>query len=134
MDTGKQDETTSDAKQPAATEDPPVQHKLYAVLASLEQAVKLKETRLSRAMRLSASIRKELTGSLLHTFISTALAADVETKPFLLAHAQQVPGSLSSLMLMVLWVHVCVCNEWMEFIFSAPVSHRIWQGRMSLWT
>lgn len=65
---------------------------LHSIVGLLEQAVKLKETRLSsgRVLRLTSTARKNLTGQVLHSFISSCLAQEVETKPFLLAHAQKV--------------------------------------------
>mmetsp|Transcript_13646 Transcript_13646/g.23982 ORF Transcript_13646/g.23982 Transcript_13646/m.23982 type:complete len:500 (-) Transcript_13646:384-1883(-) len=65
---------------------------LKAITVLLENAVKLKESRLvsGRVMRLAASVRPHLTPSLLREYVIATLAVEVETRPFLLATIDQL--------------------------------------------
>lgn len=78
-----------------ATPEPPkptVQDSLQAVVAMLEKSVKMKETRslTGRVLRQTATIRKQLTAEVLHKFLSSTLAQDLESKAFLLSQVPQV--------------------------------------------
>lgn len=99
-----EDKMQTDAAAPAAangTAAQPVVPKaktpaevLRAITVLLENAVKLKETRLmsGRVMRMTAAARKQLTGEVLRNFINTTLAAEVESKAYLLSAVDQVGG------------------------------------------
>lgn len=93
MQTDEQPSTTGAATtEPAKPEAPKVQDVLKSALALVETAVKQKEGRLmsGRIMRLTASIRKQLTGDVLGALVSGALPADVEAKAFLLGYIEKV--------------------------------------------
>ena len=85
------------APAPAAPAPEPVkkltpQQSLKAITALVEQAVKLKETRImsGRLMRLTSSVRKQLTGEVLRQHISSSLPEELESKAFLLTQVQAV--------------------------------------------
>lgn len=91
------DEVPVPAKDATKPEEPKEQPKtvgesLKSVTAVLETATKLKDTRVlaGRVMRLTAAFRKQLTGEVLRHYIEGSLAADLESKPFLLSHVEKV--------------------------------------------
>ncbi|KXZ51995.1 hypothetical protein GPECTOR_10g1017 [Gonium pectorale] len=72
-----------------------VEEKLKAVVALVEKSVKTKDTRLliGRLLRQTASVRKQLTPSIVKAFLQRTLPTDLESRAFLSTHVDQAASS-----------------------------------------
>ncbi|KAL6751922.1 26S proteasome regulatory subunit [Haematococcus lacustris] len=79
----------------AVAAKPSAGESLISITAVLENAVKLKETRLmsGRIMRLTAAIRKDLNGDILSSYISSVLSAELPSRAYLLQATVEAAGT-----------------------------------------
>lgn len=102
MQTDEPEKTTPAAEKTdaAASQPPRPEDSLRSIVALLENAVKLKETRLlsGRILRLTAAVRKQLTPEILSSFVANTLSAECQLKSALANSLQQVKSYVDTAM------------------------------------
>jgi hypothetical protein len=120
VDQAKAPAADKPADKPAPAPPQP-QDSLRSIVVLLENAVKLKETRLLSGRILTSAVRKHLTADLLHSFVDNTLSSECELKLALLQCLDEVRARAPAVQLTADQTGHCVQQKALTALRSAIV-------------